>query len=105
MTGRVRDMILNPDETGKLPEVIAEGAYYGMQTFDQALLRHVQNSRIAMEEARQGVHAPARLQAARVLRRSALHVGRVGVRGRCRQPRAGRQRCAGGARGLSALTS
>ena len=51
MTGRVRDMILNPDETGKLPEVIAEGAYYGMQTFDQALLHHVQNGRIAMEDA------------------------------------------------------
>src|ERR1051325_11150697 len=40
MTGRVRDMILNPQETGKLPEVIYEGAYYGMQTFDQALLYH-----------------------------------------------------------------
>src|SRR5512132_397707 len=33
MTGRVRDMITNPEETGKLPEVISEGAYYGMQTF------------------------------------------------------------------------
>jgi twitching motility protein PilT len=51
MTGRVRDMILNSDETGKLPEVIAEGAYYGMQTFDQALLHHVQNGRVSLEEA------------------------------------------------------
>jgi twitching motility protein PilT len=51
MTGRVRDMILNPEETGKLPEVIAEGAYYGMQTFDQALLYHVQQGRVAMEDA------------------------------------------------------
>jgi len=51
MTGRVRDMIMNPDETGKLPEVIAEGAYYGMQTFDQALLAHVQAGRISMEDA------------------------------------------------------
>jgi len=51
MTGRVRDMILNPEETGKLPEVISEGAYYGMQTFDQALLRHVQAGRVAMDEA------------------------------------------------------
>jgi twitching motility protein PilT len=30
MTGRVKDMITNPEETGKLPEVISEGAYYGM---------------------------------------------------------------------------
>jgi twitching motility protein PilT len=51
MTGRVRDMILNPDETGRLPEVIAEGGYYGMQTFDQALLAHVQAGLVAMEDA------------------------------------------------------
>ena len=51
MTGRVRDMIMNPDETGKLPEVISEGAYYGMQTFDQALLTHVQSGRVAMDDA------------------------------------------------------
>ena len=51
MTGRVRDMIMDPEETGKLPEVISEGAYYGMQTFDQALLYHVQHGRVGMEEA------------------------------------------------------
>jgi hypothetical protein len=51
MTGRVKDMILNPDETGKLPEVISEGSYYGMRTFDQALLEHVQNGRVSMETA------------------------------------------------------
>ena len=37
MTGRVRDMIVDPSQTGKLMEVIASGSYYGMQTFDQAL--------------------------------------------------------------------
>ena len=51
MTGRVRDMIMNPDETGKLPEVISEGAYYGMQTFDQALLAHVQAGLVSMDDA------------------------------------------------------
>jgi twitching motility protein PilT len=51
MTGRVRDMIVNPEETGRLHEVIAEGAYYGMQTFDQALLAHVQAGRVAMDQA------------------------------------------------------
>jgi twitching motility protein PilT len=51
MTGRVRDMINNAEETGKLPEVISEGAYYGMQTFDQALLHHVQQNRVSMEDA------------------------------------------------------
>jgi twitching motility protein PilT len=51
MTGRVRDMIMNADETGRLPEAISEGAYYGMQTFDQALLEHVREGRVSMEEA------------------------------------------------------
>jgi twitching motility protein PilT len=51
MTGRVRDMIMNQDETGRLPEAISEGAYYGMQTFDQALLGHVQAGRVSMDDA------------------------------------------------------
>jgi twitching motility protein PilT len=51
MTGRVKDMIMNPEETGRLTEVIFEGEYYGMQTFDQALLKHVQAGRVSMEEA------------------------------------------------------
>jgi twitching motility protein PilT len=58
MTGRVRDMILNPDETGRLPEVISEGAYYGMQTFDQALLAHVQAGRVAMDDALRAATSP-----------------------------------------------
>src|ERR687890_156881 len=41
MTGRVRDFIMDPSQTGKLGEVIADGGYYGMQTFDQALFHHV----------------------------------------------------------------
>jgi twitching motility protein PilT len=51
MTGRVRDMIVNPEETGRLPTAISEGAYYGMRTFDQALLEHVQAGRVSMEDA------------------------------------------------------
>jgi len=51
MTGRVRDMVMDPAQTGRLHEVIQEGEYYGMQTFDQALLSHLQAGRISMEEA------------------------------------------------------
>ena len=50
-TGRVEDLILNPKETGRLTEVIAEGEYYGMQTYDQALLGHVLEGRIDPEVA------------------------------------------------------
>ena len=47
VTGRVQDLILNPEETGKITEVIAEGEYYGMRTFDQALLAYVMEGRIS----------------------------------------------------------
>src|SRR5215218_8401996 len=58
MTGRVRDMIMNPEETGRLTDAIAEGSYYGMQTFDQALLGHVQSGRVSMEEAIKAATSP-----------------------------------------------
>jgi twitching motility protein PilT len=58
MTGRVRDMIMDPDQTGKLHEAISEGAYYGMQTFDQALLAHVQNGLVSMEDAIKAASSP-----------------------------------------------
>ena len=51
MTGRVRDMIEDPAETGKLGEVIAEGSYYGMQTFDQHLLQLYQEGVISYDVA------------------------------------------------------
>jgi len=51
MTGRVRDMIIDPSQTGKLVEVIASGAYYGMQTFDQALFGHVKAGRVTFDDA------------------------------------------------------
>ncbi len=58
MTGRVADMIIRPEETAHLSEAIAEGAYYGMQTFDQALLAHVQNGRISMDDAMAAASQP-----------------------------------------------
>ena len=42
---------MRPDETSRLFEVIAEGGYYGMQTFDQALREHVARGRISMDDA------------------------------------------------------
>jgi twitching motility protein PilT len=51
MTGRVRDMILDPEQTGALTTVIAEGGYYGMQTFDQALYAHVVAGLVTVDDA------------------------------------------------------
>ena len=73
MTGRVKDMIMDPQQTGKLPEVIADGGYYGMQTFDQALFHHLKAGRITMDEAMTLRVLAARLQAARRRRRPQGH--------------------------------
>ena len=58
MTGRVRDMITDPAQTGKLPEVIAEGSFYGMQTFDQHLFEHLKSGRVEMDTAVQFASSP-----------------------------------------------
>ena len=58
VTGRVQDLILSPTETGKISQVIAEGEYYGMQTFDQALLGHVQAGNVSEETAMDYASSP-----------------------------------------------
>jgi twitching motility protein PilT len=61
-TGRAQEMILNSEETARLGEVIREGAYYGMQTFDQALLAHVQAGRVKAEDALRAANRPQDLR-------------------------------------------
>jgi twitching motility protein PilT len=58
MTGRVHDFILDPKMTGQMHEVIKEGAYYGMQSFDQHLLAHLQAGRITFERAMHVASSP-----------------------------------------------
>jgi twitching motility protein PilT len=58
MTGRVRDMILDPEQTGSLSTVIADGGYYGMQSFDQALFNHLKDGRVNMTDAVRSASSP-----------------------------------------------
>src|SRR3954449_719058 len=57
-TGRVRDFIVDPKMTGALHEVIKEGEFYGMQTFDQHLLQHLQAGRVSYEQAIKTASSP-----------------------------------------------
>jgi twitching motility protein PilT len=50
-TGRIQDFIMDPEQTAQIQQAIAEGEYYGMQTFDQALLKLVEEDRIDYKEA------------------------------------------------------
>ena len=42
---------MDPAQTGQIEQAISEGEYYGMQTFDQALLKLVEEDRVDYEEA------------------------------------------------------
>jgi pilus retraction protein PilT len=57
-TGRARDMILDPDQTGRLHEVIRDGEFYGMQTFDQSLFGHVKAGLVSVEDAMRTASSP-----------------------------------------------
>jgi twitching motility protein PilT len=51
-------MIIDRDQTANLVEVISTGAYYGMQTFDQALFGHVKAERVTFEDAMRVASSP-----------------------------------------------
>jgi len=51
VNGRVVDLILDPARTDQIVEVIREGGFYGMQTFDQSLLELVRNRVVTIEDA------------------------------------------------------
>jgi twitching motility protein PilT len=50
-TGRVAERISDADKTAEIHDVIAEGGYYGMCTFDQSLLQLVKDEKVAVEAA------------------------------------------------------
>jgi twitching motility protein PilT len=57
-TGRVFDRLVDPDQTDGIVDVIAEGGYYGMQSFDQALVALVKDGLVSTEEARRTATSP-----------------------------------------------
>jgi twitching motility protein PilT len=61
-TGRISERIADPEKTYEIHEVIAEGGYYGMFTFDQSLLALLQAGRISVEAAMEASTAPHDLQ-------------------------------------------
>jgi twitching motility protein PilT len=57
-TGRVYDRIVDPSATIEIRDVIAEGEFYGMQTFDQALVKLVQDGLVSEDDARRASTNP-----------------------------------------------
>ena len=50
-TGRVAERILDGEQSSSIPEVIGDGDFYGMQTFDQALMKLVGEGLVTVEAA------------------------------------------------------
>ncbi|MCL6106094.1 MAG: PilT/PilU family type 4a pilus ATPase [Actinobacteria bacterium] len=58
MTNRIRDLVLDPQQTFKIQEAIKEGDYYGMQTFDQSLLQLYRDGLVTLQDAAQVASSP-----------------------------------------------
>jgi twitching motility protein PilT len=61
-TGRISDRILDPSITDEIKEVIADGEFYGMRTFDQSLLERVSLGDVSVQEAMHAATEPHDLE-------------------------------------------
>ncbi len=50
-TGRVAEAIADPEKTSTIGQLVSEGSYYGMQTFDQHLTRLFSEGQITLDAA------------------------------------------------------
>ena len=57
-TGRVFDRIVDPNTTDQIVDVISEGEFYGMQTFDQSLVKLVKDGLVSEDDARRAATNP-----------------------------------------------
>ncbi len=61
-TSTIQDFIRDPGRTHMIPDAIADGfVTYGMQTFDQSLMKHFKDGRISLEEAMRASSNPHEL--------------------------------------------
>jgi twitching motility protein PilT len=51
VNGRIQQCIVDPDKTSDIGQIIAEGEYYGMQTFDQSLVSLLEQGVIDLRSA------------------------------------------------------
>ncbi len=58
VNGRIEQAILDPLRTSEIDEIIADGEYYGMQTFDQSVAYLMQTGQIELKEAMKAASNP-----------------------------------------------
>src|SRR6266511_3239597 len=62
--GRVQERLLKPESTFEIVDVIAEGEFYGMQTFDQSLVKLVMEGLVREDDAMEASSNPHDFQLA-----------------------------------------
>ncbi|MDQ1375421.1 MAG: twitching motility protein PilT [Actinomycetota bacterium] len=60
--GRIQQCIVDPNKGGEMHEIIADGEYYGMQTFDQSLVKLFEAGKIDMRGAMMAASNPSDLK-------------------------------------------
>ena len=73
VTNRIREAIADADKTSGLQDIVSDGQYYGMRTFEQDAVRLVMSGDITVEEAEKVAGRPADLHVA--LRRAGFREG------------------------------
>ncbi|HEV3472992.1 MAG TPA: type IV pilus twitching motility protein PilT [Actinomycetota bacterium] len=58
MNGRIQDCILDPNKTHGMHDIMAESGFYGMQTFDQALINLYRAGSVTFEDALSAANVP-----------------------------------------------
>ena len=56
--GRIRDCIQNPEQTHLIHDIVEESTYYGMQTFDQALIQLYKAGLVTFDDAMNAANRP-----------------------------------------------
>jgi twitching motility protein PilT len=62
MNGRIRDCVVDPEKTHEILDIVAESGYYGMQTFDQALVGLYRSGLVTLEDAKSAATVPQDLE-------------------------------------------
>jgi twitching motility protein PilT len=57
-TGRIADAIADPEKTSTIAQLVREGGFYGMQTFDQALVALIRDGVVTLEAAMHASTSP-----------------------------------------------
>ena len=84
-TGRVAERIIDEEKTSEIKDVVAEGGYYGMITFDQWLLKLIKEGKVSVEDAMQAVSSKHDFELAHAAGRHGTasaprHAARAGTR-------------------------